>query len=129
MLPARHDERRKLIEKTAAFYDVSASTVRRSLRLHHHPQAIYRKDYNEPRVVSQADMKRYCELIAALKLRTTNKKGRHLSSKECIRLLEEHGVETADSLIQTPKITCQNPLDHPSPAHLIYSAQSGMVWY
>ena len=48
-------------------------------------------------------MKRYCELIAALKLRTTNKKGWHLSSKECIRLLEEHGVETADGLVQVPK--------------------------
>ncbi|HCS65963.1 MAG TPA: IS481 family transposase [Cellvibrio sp.] len=102
-LSARHEKRRTLLEETADFYGVSVSTVRRALRLHHQPQAVYRKDYNEPRVIRQSEMKCYCELIAALKLRTTNKKGRHLSTKECIRILEDHGVETSEGLVQTPK--------------------------
>lgn len=102
-LPSRDKQRRTFIEETAEFYGVSVSTVRRTLRLHHQPKAAHRKDYNRPRVISQSEMKRYCELIAALKLRTTNKKGRHLSTKECIRLLEEYGVETSEGLVKAPK--------------------------
>jgi hypothetical protein len=45
-------------------------------------------------------MRRYCELIAALKLRTTSKKGRRLSTKACIELLEKSGIETAEGLIK-----------------------------
>ena len=45
-------------------------------------------------------MRRYCELIAALKLRTTNKKGRHLSTRACIDLLIKHGIETSEGLIK-----------------------------
>ncbi len=101
-LSPRSSKRRLLLEEAAALYDVSVSTVRRSLRQHHQPRSVFRNDYNEPRVVSQAGMKRYCELIAALKLRTTNKKGRHLSTQECIRLLVEHGVETPEGLIKSP---------------------------
>lgn len=98
-LPPRSSQRRILIEETAELYGISPSTLRRALRKHHQPQATCRADYNQPRSLSQAEMKRFCELIAALKLRTTNKKGRHLSTKECLRLLEEHGVETEEGLI------------------------------
>ncbi len=41
--------------------------------------------------------------ITALKLRTTNKSGRHLSTERAIQLLEEHGVETVQGLIRSPK--------------------------
>jgi hypothetical protein len=41
-------------------------------------------------------MEYYCELIAAIKVRTSNKKGRHLSTGEAIRLIEEFGIETPD---------------------------------
>ncbi len=102
-LLSRDKRRRALIEETAEFYGVSVSTVRRTLRLHHQPKAVHRKDYNRPRIIFQSEMKRYCELIAVLKLRTTNKKGRHLSTKECIRLLEEYGVETSEGLVKSPK--------------------------
>ncbi len=102
-LPPRHQKRRILVEETASFYGVSVSTVRRSLRLHHQPRPVHRKDFDEPRVISQTEMKEYCEIIAALKIRTRNQKGRHLSTIECIRLLENHGVETAEGLVQVPK--------------------------
>ena len=48
-------------------------------------------------------MEYYCELIAAIKVRTSNKKGRHLSTGEAIRLIEEFGIETPDGLIKAQK--------------------------
>ena len=47
-------------------------------------------------------IKRYCEIIAALKLRTSNKKGRHLSTAACIKILEEVGVEINNELVKAP---------------------------
>jgi hypothetical protein len=48
-------------------------------------------------------LERYCEVVAALKVRTSNKKGRHLSTSEAIRLLEEEGINTPDGDLQAPK--------------------------
>ena len=48
-------------------------------------------------------LERYCEVVAALKVRTSNKKGRHLSTSEAIRLLEEEGINTPDGALQAPK--------------------------
>jgi len=47
-------------------------------------------------------MERYAEIIAALKIRTSNKKGRHLSTARAIRLLEEDGVETPEGVVRAP---------------------------
>lgn len=102
-LPARSPERKVLIDEAADLYGVSASTVRRALRRHTQPQSARRADYNRPRIISYETMEQYCELMAALKVRTTNKKGRHLSTKDCIRLLEDPGVETPEGLVQIPK--------------------------
>ena len=48
-------------------------------------------------------MERYCEVIAAMKIRTNNKKGRHLSTTQAIELLEKYGMETPDGFVQPPK--------------------------
>ena len=45
-------------------------------------------------------MERYTKIIAALKIRTSNKKGRHLSTARAMRLLEEDGVETPEGLVR-----------------------------
>ena len=47
-------------------------------------------------------MERFCELVAAMKLRTTNLKNRHLSTGRAIELLVEHGIETPDGLVRAP---------------------------
>lgn len=47
-----------------------------------HAQSLRRTDYGIPRILPPADLERYCELIAALKVRTGNTKGRHLSTPE-----------------------------------------------
>jgi len=45
-------------------------------------------------------MKQLCEVIAALKVRTTNLKQRHLSTGRAIELLVETGIETPDGLLK-----------------------------
>ena len=59
-----------------------------------------RADRGQPRKVPLAELERWCEIIAALKLRTTNKKGRHLSTARALALIEEHGIETPDGLVR-----------------------------
>jgi hypothetical protein len=54
-------------------------------------------------------LERYLELIAALKVRTSNGKGRHLSTGEAIRLLESYGVDTPEGRIQAPKRLLKTP--------------------
>jgi len=101
-LNARDPARSKIIAEAATLYSVSPSTIYRALHRYKKPQTIHRIDYNKPRLISQSEMRYYCELIAALKLRTTNKKNRHLSTRECIRLLETYGIETPEGLIKAP---------------------------
>jgi hypothetical protein len=52
--------------------------------------------------MAKTTLERYCEVIAALKIRTNNKKGHHLSTAEAIRLLEEQGINTNDGFLQAP---------------------------
>jgi hypothetical protein len=52
--------------------------------------------------MSKVNLERYCELVAALKVRTSNKKGRHLSTGEAIRLLEEEGINTPSGYEKAP---------------------------
>lgn len=54
-------------------------------------------------MLPKAELEHYCELIAALKLRTTNKKGRHLSTRRAIELMEDYGLETPQGQIRVPK--------------------------
>jgi hypothetical protein len=42
------------------------------------------------------EVERWCQIVAAMKVRTTNKKGRHLSTVRTLQLLVEHGVDTPD---------------------------------
>jgi len=102
-LAPRSADRRSLMHETAALYGVSESSLYRALRERARPKALHRADRGQPRVMPPAQMERYCEVIAALKIRTSNKKGRHLSTPEAIRLIEEHGVETPDGLLRAPK--------------------------
>lgn len=99
-LPPRSQERRELIVQTAQYYGVSDHTLYRALRISQRPQALRRADFGEPRVMSKGELEQYCEVIAALKIRTSNKKQRHLSTAEAIRLLETYGLETPDGFVQ-----------------------------
>ncbi|MFO3661094.1 MULTISPECIES: DDE-type integrase/transposase/recombinase [Pseudomonas syringae group genomosp. 2] len=108
-LPKKSPERASQVAAIAELYGVSPSTVYRALNLIHKPHASHRADHGKPRVLQQAHLERYCELIAALKLRTTNKQGRHLSTNRAIELLEDFGVETAQGLVKAPKGILSRP--------------------
>src|SRR5215510_2087008 len=103
-LPPRSPERRRLMHETARLYGVSEQTLYRVLRQQSKPRAVTRRmDRGVPRVLPPGDLTRYLELIATVKLRTTNGKGRYLSTGEAIRLLEDYGLETPEGRVQAPK--------------------------
>lgn len=100
--PERSIERKKMIQNAARRHNVSSDTIYRALRSHHQPKPIRRSDYGFPRILPQEKMEYYCEVVAALKLRTLNKKGRCLSTVRAIRLLEEHGIQVANDFVKVP---------------------------
>lgn len=102
-LPPRSAARREEVGRIASLFGVSVSTIYRALKALHQPKGLRRADRGKPRCISEHDMARYCEIIAALKMRTRNKKGRHLSTNRAIELLEEHGVATPEGHVQPPK--------------------------
>ena len=95
-LPARHPERSALMTSVAQLYAVSRATLYRLLRGDRRPKDAHRADRGRPRAMPATDVERWCEIVAAMKVRTTNKKGRHLSTVRTLQLLVEHGVETPD---------------------------------
>ncbi len=102
-LPSRSPERRRIIQDTAALYGLSEYTLYRALRVNAQPQALQRADRGIPRILPKSELDQYCEIIAAIKLRTSNRKGRHLSTGGAIRLLEDYGFDTPDGFVRAPK--------------------------
>lgn len=100
--PSRSTERRELIESMARSYGISDSNLYRKLRERQRPTAIHRADRGKPRHLSSMEMERYCEIVAAIKIRTLNKKGRHISTGRAIELLEQHGIHTPDGFVKPP---------------------------
>jgi transposase len=86
-LPPKSPERAAQVAAVASLYGISSSTVYRALNHINKPRSAHRADYGKPRKLPRFELERYCELIAALKLRTTNKNGRHLSTRRAIELL------------------------------------------
>ena len=101
-LPPHSPERRNVIKDAALLYGVSQVSVYRALKSISKPAATKRKDHGTPRVMSHKELERYCEVVAAIKVRTCNKKGRHLPTTRAIEILENYGVETADGLLKAP---------------------------
>jgi hypothetical protein len=108
-LPPRSAERRRMMQETAALYGVAEVTLYRAVREHTRPRALRRADYGLPRVMPKDQMEQYCEVIAAIKLRTSNKQGHHLSTDEAIRLLEAYGVDTPQGHLQAPHDLLKRP--------------------
>ena len=102
-LPPRHATRRVIVESAADLFGVSRATLYRALAGQLQPQGLRRADRGKPRKIDRQELERYCEIVAALKLRTSNLKGRRLSTSRCIELLETHGVETPQGLIRAPE--------------------------
>ncbi|WP_456386604.1 IS481 family transposase [Profundibacter sp.] len=102
-LPARSAARKDEVQRTANIFGVSPSTIYRALKTFNQPKGLRRNDRGQPRLFSEREMVKYCEIIAAMKLRTTNRQGRHISTNRAIEVLEEHGVQTPNGFIQPEK--------------------------
>jgi hypothetical protein len=101
-LSPRSPERKQIIAKTAELYDVSRSTLYRELNNERRPKGARRSDYGSSRKLSKGELDRYCEVVAALKLRTENKKGHHISTQKAIEIIVHHGVSTPDGFVKAP---------------------------
>lgn len=99
-LAPRSPERKQLIENTASLYGVSAETVYRALRQGYKPKDTRRTDHGKSRKLPRVELNRICEVVAALKVRTQNKKGRHLSTVRSLEILEKYGIETPQGLFK-----------------------------
>ena len=143
-LPSRHPQREALLSSTTELYAISRATLYRLLRGERRPRDAHRADRGTPRVMPAAEIERWCEIIAAMKVRTTNRKGRHLSTVRILQLLVEHGVETPDGLQKlTPgRLTastinrhmCRLGYDHDRmtrqpPAVRFQAEQSNALWH
>ena len=102
LLSPRDPARTEVVARAAAAYGVSVWTIYRALRQLTRPKSVRRSDHGLTRAVPGAGMEHYAEIVAALKIRTSNKKSRHLSTARAIRLLEEDGVETPEGLVRAP---------------------------
>jgi hypothetical protein len=102
-LPARHCDRRLLMDSTAQLYAISRATLYRLLREDRRPRDAYRSDRGCTRAMPASEIDRLCEIVAAMKIRTTNRKGRHLSTVRVLELLEKHGVDTPNGFVKLEK--------------------------
>jgi hypothetical protein len=102
-LPARHPERRVLMHSTALLYAVSRATLYRLVRGERRSKDAHRADRGRPRAMAVDEIERLCAIVAAMKIRTTNRKGRHLSTVRVLELLEKHGVDTPDGFLKLEK--------------------------
>lgn len=102
LLPPRDPGRVEIVARAADAYGVSIWTLYRALRELNRPKSVRRADHGTSRIAPQSEMETYAEIIAALKIRTANRKGRHISTAHAIKLLEEDGVETPDGLVRAP---------------------------
>jgi len=101
-LPPRAAERRVAVRHTAEMFGMSVASVDRALQAQSRPHTPRRADQGRPRALDARELEHDCAVIAAMKLRTRNRQGRHLSTVRAIELLERYGVETPDGHVQAP---------------------------
>lgn len=102
-LATRDGQRRIMIQQAANLYGLSECSLYRQIRIINKPKSVKRSDAGIPRCLPADKMEQYCEIIAALKIRTMNKNGRHISTTMAIDLLESSGVESDYGFIKTQK--------------------------
>lgn len=120
LLSPRDPGRSEIVARAAAAYGISITTLYRALHELNRPKAIRRSDHDKTRVAPQAEMERYADIIAALKIRTTNNKGRHVSTARAIEFLETEGVETPEGLVKVPPGLLKRATIDRLPSHFSY---------
>jgi len=103
LLPSRSSERKHLITAFGDLYGVSVNSVYRALRNRVKPKGMKRVDAGKSRVLPSSEMERYCQIIAACKIKTINLQKHYLPTSEAIRLLEDTGFEINGELVKSPR--------------------------
>jgi hypothetical protein len=85
----------------AALDGASAITLYRQLRSLHRPRPVRRAHRGQPRKASAPESGRWCELFTARKLRTTNKKGRHLPTARA-SMIDDAAIALLAARLRTP---------------------------
>lgn len=101
-LSPRDSKRSILINKYSSLFGISRSSVYRQLSVLS-PINLSRADKGSSRVICNDELMKYCRIISALKVRTSNEKQTHLSTQACIDILENCGVEINGETIVAPK--------------------------
>lgn len=91
-MPQRNPERKAIIQGVGELYGVSVNSVYRALRDRWKPKGLRRSDAGRTRVLPNSELEKFCIVIAAMKIKTLNKKNHHLPTTEAIRLLEVFGI-------------------------------------
>ncbi|PQQ35922.1 hypothetical protein C6H68_22385 [Photorhabdus luminescens] len=102
-LSPKSPERASQVAEMSELYGLSTTSVYRAFNDLLKPHAVHWLDHGQSRILLRQDMERYCELVAALKFRITNRKGRHLPTRRAIELLENYDADTEQGHIQAPK--------------------------
>lgn len=103
MLSPRSPERIKLVTAFGELYGVSIYSVYRALRSRTLPKGMRRVDAGKSRVLPTTELERYCEIIAACKMKTNNLQNHSLPTSEIIRILEETGFEINGEITKAPR--------------------------
>jgi hypothetical protein len=85
----RDPERRTVVARTACLFHRSEKTVSRQLAQLAGPKRCTRKDQGHARYPVERECRRWIEMVAAIKLTTLNRQGRHLSTAKAIALAED----------------------------------------
>lgn len=104
-LPGNGKLRHELVQEVAKRYQLSESSVYRQLKklMLHPAERKTRKDKGHSRIIDNELLYQYCQIIAAMKIRSMNGKKHMLSTEHCIRLLETEGISIKGKIIPTPK--------------------------
>lgn len=118
-LPHNAKLRRELVNEVALRYQLSETTVYRQLKkLMLHPKdRLTRKDKGCSRIIKDDELHYYCQLIAAMKIRSMNGNKHVISTQRCIQFIENDGVLIKNRIIKAPKnllkvSTINNYLNH-----------------
>ena len=109
ILPVRSRERKRIVVEFAELYGVSPNSIYRAIRDRKGPRRLRRSDSGTTRFLPQEEVENYCQIIAAMKIRTRNKQGRHLPTTLAIELLEKYGINTKDGLVKVPLGVLKKP--------------------
>lgn len=125
-LSPKNPERASQIAAMSELYGLSATSVYRAHNDLLKPHTVHLVDHGQPRVLSRQEMERYCELVAALKFRTTNKKDRHLSTRR-----QNYGLPcrySSISLWRWKQVTSPESTPLPPNWLTVYCHVNSMIW-